>query len=63
IEGPNPKRKFERNNYGEVWVVATYRSKDAAPSGGKEAKPMTARSYFVVTVPLYVKWDQPEVAK
>jgi quinohemoprotein amine dehydrogenase len=63
IEGPNPKRKFERNNYGEVWVVATYRPKDAAPSAGKDAKPMTARSYFVVTVPLYVKWDQPEVAR
>jgi quinohemoprotein amine dehydrogenase len=59
IEGPNPKRKFERNNYGEVWVVATYKAKDAA----KDAKPMTARSYFVVTVPLYVKWDQPEVAR
>ncbi len=59
IEGPNPKRKFERNNYGEVWVVATYKPKDAA----KEAKPLTARSYLVVTVPLYVKWDQPEVAR
>ncbi len=55
-EGPNPKRKFERNNYGEVWVVATYKP-------GAEAKAMTARSYFVVTVPLYVKWDQPEVAR
>ncbi len=63
IEGPNPKRKFERNNYGEVWVVATYKPKDAPPSAGKDAKPMTARSYFVVTIPLYVKWDQPEVAK
>jgi quinohemoprotein amine dehydrogenase len=63
IEGPNPKRKFERNNYGEVWVVATYKPKDTAPSAGKDAKPMTARSYFVVTVPLYVKWDQPEVAR
>jgi quinohemoprotein amine dehydrogenase len=58
-EGPNPKRKLGRNNYGEVWVVATYKQKDAA----KDAKPMTARSYFVVTVPLYVKWDQPEVAR
>lgn len=56
IEGPNPQRKFGRNNYGEVWVVATYK-----PSA--DAKPMTARSYFVVTVPLYVKWDQPEVAR
>ncbi len=59
IEGPNPKRKFERNNYGEVWVVATYKPKDAT----KDVKPMTARSYFVVTIPLYVKWDQPEVAR
>jgi len=58
-EGPNPQRKFGRNNYGEVWVVATYKAKD----GAKDAKPMTARSYFVVTIPLYVKWDQPEVAK
>lgn len=58
IEGPNPKRKFDRNNYGEVWVVATH-----APAGGtKDAKPLTARAYFVVTVPLYAKWDQPEVA-
>ena len=62
-EGPNPQRKLGRNNYGEVWVVATYKPKDGAPSAGKDAKPMTARSYFVVTIPLYVKWDQPEVAK
>jgi quinohemoprotein amine dehydrogenase len=59
VEGPNPKRKFNRNNYGEVWVVASYKPKDAA----KDARPMTARCYLVVTVPLYVKWDQPEVAR
>lgn len=59
IEGPNPKRKFERNNYGDVWVVATYHPAGAA----KDAKPLTARSYLVVTIPLYVKWDQPEVAR
>ena len=58
IEGPNPERKFERNNYGEVWVVASYKTPDA-----RDAKPLTARSYFVVTIPLYVKWDQPEVAR
>ena len=52
VEGPNPQRKFERNNYGEVWIVATR----------KGDKPLVARSYFVVTVPLYAKWDQPEVA-
>ena len=59
IEGPNEKRKFGRNNYGEVWVVAKY----APPAAAKDAKPLTARSYFVVTIPLYVKWDQPEVAR
>lgn len=53
LEGPNPRRKFSRNNYGDVWVVATYKG---------EEKPLTAKSYLVVAVPLYVKWDQPEVA-
>ena len=54
LEGPNPKRKFSRNNYGDVWIVATYKG---------EEKPISAKSYLVVTVPLYVKWDQPEVAQ
>jgi quinohemoprotein amine dehydrogenase len=62
IEGPNPKRKFERNNYGDLWIVATYKPKEPARDA-KEVKPLTARSYLVVTVPLYVKWDQPEVAR
>jgi quinohemoprotein amine dehydrogenase len=64
-EGPNPKRKFGRNNYGDVWVVATYNPKTdevREPKAGEVAKPMTGRAYLVVTVPLYVKWDQPEVA-
>lgn len=52
VEGPNPKRKFARNNYGDVWVVATYKG---------EGKPLTAKSYLVVAIPLYVRWDQPEV--
>jgi quinohemoprotein amine dehydrogenase len=58
LEGPNPKRKFSRNNYGDVWVVATYNGGD-----GRDAKPLTGKSYLVVTVPLYVRWDQPEVAQ
>jgi quinohemoprotein amine dehydrogenase len=57
-EGPNPKRKFSRNNYGDVWVVATYKG-----ATGKDGKPLTAKSYLVVTIPLYVRWDQPEVAQ
>jgi len=59
IEGPNPKRSKQRNNYGDVWIVASYRPKDAP----NDAQPLKARSYLVVTVPLYVRWDQPEVSK
>ena len=59
IEFANPKRKKGVNNYGDVWVVATYKPKD----GAKDAQPLKARSFLVVTVPLYVKWDQPEVSR
>ncbi len=60
IEGINPKRQkqannFASNNFGDVWVVASYRSPD-----GRELK---ARSYLVVTVPNYTLYDQPEVAQ
>ncbi len=55
-EGPNPKRKWASNNYGDVWVVATV-------DLGGGAKPLTARSYLVVTVPLYMRWDSPEIAE
>lgn len=59
VDGPNPKRKKGVNNYGDVWVVATLKSQNAE----KDAQPLKARSYLVVTVPLYVKWDQPEVSR
>lgn len=49
-EGPNPQRKFTTNNTGDVWIVADYQG-------------LTARSYLVVTVPLYAQWDEPEVAQ
>lgn len=61
VEGPNPKRKFSRNNYGEVWAVATYKGADAAAQ--KDGKPLTAKCYLLVTVPQYMRWDQPEVAQ
>jgi len=57
-DGPNPKRKFSRNNYGDVWVVAT-----AKTEKDKEGKPLTGRSYLVVAVPAYIRWDQPEVSQ
>lgn len=57
-DGPNPERKFSRNNYGDVWVVAKAKNEK-----DKDGKPLTDRSYLVVTVPTYIKWDQPEVSK
>jgi quinohemoprotein amine dehydrogenase len=56
LDGPNPKRRFSRNNYGDVWVVATYK-----PVGAD--KPVTGRSYLVVAIPQYLRWDQPEVTQ
>jgi quinohemoprotein amine dehydrogenase len=55
-DGPNPKRKSSRNNYGDVWVVAT-----AKPSGVDA--PLVARSYLIVAVPQYIHWEQPEVTE
>lgn len=58
IDGPNPERKWGRNNYGEVWVVATAKTeKDAL------GKPLKGKAFMVVSVPAYKRWDQPEVAK
>lgn len=57
-DGPNPERKFSRNNYGNVWVVATSKTESE-----KDGRPMTGKAYLVVTVPTYIKWDQPEVEK
>lgn len=54
VEGPNPKRQFSRNNYGDIWVVATYKRDDG--------KPLVAKSYLVVAVPLYVRYDRQEAA-
>jgi quinohemoprotein amine dehydrogenase len=57
-DGPNPQRKFSRNNYGDIWVVAT-----ANDVTDKDGRPLTGKSYLVVTVPTYIKWDQPEVGQ
>jgi quinohemoprotein amine dehydrogenase len=58
MEGPNPERKFNIENHGNVWVVATYR-----PADEPGAKPLVGKSYMIVTIPLYVRWDQPEVSQ
>jgi quinohemoprotein amine dehydrogenase len=54
-DGPNPKRKLNANNTGDVWVVASYKT--------AEGKVLRARAHLLVTVPLYVRFDQPEVAQ
>ncbi len=59
VDGPNPKRRNNANNYGDVWVVATY-----TPLGGaKDAKPIRARAHLLVTVPLYMRFEQREVGQ
>jgi quinohemoprotein amine dehydrogenase len=58
VDGPNPQRKFGRNNYGDVWIVGTARDEK-----DKDGKPLVGRSYLVVTIPTYIRWDQPEVSK
>ncbi len=49
-DGPNPQRNQNRNNIGDVWVVATYAG-DNAPAT------LRARAHLVVTVPLYLRWE------
>ena len=51
VDGPNPQRTGNRNNVGDVWVVATYQPPE------KNARPMKARAHLLVTVPLYVRWQ------
>ena len=50
VDGPNPQRKGDRNNMGDVWAVASY-----TPPGA--AAPLKARSHLLVTAPLYMKFD------
>lgn len=62
VEGPNPNRKsrmggasFGTNNFGDVWAAASFTSPDGTV--------LRARSYLVVTIPLYTFYDQPEVVQ
>jgi quinohemoprotein amine dehydrogenase len=50
-DGPNPKRSGNRNNIGDVWVVATYQPSRTG------ARPLKGRAHLVVTVPLYMRWE------
>ena len=59
IEGPNPKRRWSANNFGDVWVFATY----TPPKGRPEDKPVRARAHLLVTVPLYMRWEPMEYSR
>ena len=56
-DGPNPKRSNNRNNIGDVWVVATH-----TPAGAG-ARPIRGRAHLVVTVPLYMRWEPWRIAE
>jgi quinohemoprotein amine dehydrogenase len=49
LDGPNPNRSGNRNNVGDVWVVATHKR--------ATGEPLRGRAHLVVTVPLYMRWD------
>jgi quinohemoprotein amine dehydrogenase len=60
VDGPNPKRKHSGNNIGDVWVVATY---PRSPVTGSDERIVKGRAHLLVTVPVYMIFDQPEVAR
>jgi quinohemoprotein amine dehydrogenase len=57
VDGPNANRSGNRNNMGDIWVVASHQPAD------KSARPLRARALLIVTVPLYLRFDQPEVGQ
>jgi quinohemoprotein amine dehydrogenase len=54
VDGPNPQRSGNRNNVGDVWVVASY-----TPDGTKAA--LKARAHLLVTEPLYLNWEPKQM--
>ena len=56
VDGPNPQRSRNRNNIGDVWVVATY-----TPAGAN-ARPLKGRALLIVTVPLFMRWEPARTA-
>ncbi|MQA92219.1 MAG: quinohemoprotein amine dehydrogenase subunit alpha [Gemmatimonas sp.] len=52
-DGPNPERSGNRNNMGEVWVVATYRDPTVDV-------PVEGRAYLIVTAPILLRWGETE---
>ncbi len=59
VDGPNPKRSGNRNNIGDVWVVAELSSPDARQT----SRSLRARAQLLVTVPIYMSWFESESGK
>lgn len=55
VDGVNPERSGNRNNIGDVWVVADY-----TPEGGSAVR---GRAHLLVAPPLYMNWASTEVGK
>ena len=62
IDGPNPKRKNNANNFGDVWVVAAY-PRNVGRDTAANARPVKGRAHLLVTVPVYMIFEQPRVAR
>jgi quinohemoprotein amine dehydrogenase len=55
VDGPNPQRSGNRNNIGDVWVLADY-----TPPG---AEPIRARAHLLVSPPVFMRWVASEVGR
>jgi quinohemoprotein amine dehydrogenase len=53
-EGPNENRSGERNNIGDVWVVATYTVNGI---------PMKGRAHLLVAPPVYMRFDSSVISR
>ena len=49
-DGPNPDRELNANNFGDVWIVASYK-----PDGAQSV--VRGRALLVVSIPVFVYWD------
>ena len=49
LDGVNTDRAGDRNNIGDVWVLATYLT--------QEGTELRARAHLLVTVPLYMRFE------
>src|SRR5437763_7466858 len=47
VDGPNPKRRHNANNYGDVWVVASH-PRSLAMNRGSNVRPVKGRAPLLV---------------